>query len=76
MPSSRMTQWVPLCIGPSGNKRLLLQRYSGAPLMRVHEGPIAVERSDQRYCSDGFGTSCDNGERTFRLRCGVTGNVN
>ena len=43
--------------------RLLLQRYTGAPPMRVHEGTVAVPRSDQRYCSDGFEIRCDNGER-------------
>ena len=40
--------------------------------MRVHDGKIAVERSDQRYCSDGFEIGCDNGEKvrvTFSLDC-------
>ena len=52
--------------------RLLLQRYTGAPPMRVHEGTVAVPRSDQRYCSDGFEIRCDNGERVrviFSLDC-------
>ena len=52
--------------------KLLLQRYTGAPPMRVHDGKIAVERSDQRYCSDGFEIGCDNGEKvrvTFSLDC-------
>jgi hypothetical protein len=51
---------------------LLLQRYTGSPPMRVHEGTVAVERSDQRYCSDGLEIGCDNGERvrvTFSLDC-------
>lgn len=52
--------------------KLLLQRYTGTPPVRVHEGSIAVERSDARYCSDGFEIGCDNGERvrvTFSLDC-------
>ena len=52
--------------------KLLLQRYTGSPPMRVHDGKIAVERSDQRYCSDGFEIGCDNGEKvrvTFSLDC-------
>lgn len=54
------------------SQKLLLQRYTGSPPMRVHEGTIAVERSDQRYCSDGFEIACDNGERVrvaFSLDC-------
>lgn len=52
--------------------KLLLQRYTGSPPMRVHDGKIAVEKSDQRYCSDGFEIACDNGERVrvgFSLDC-------
>jgi putative transposase len=52
--------------------KLLLQRYTGSSPMRVHEGTIAVEGSDQRYCSDGFEVGCDNGEKvrvTFSLDC-------
>jgi len=52
--------------------KLLLQRYTASPPMRVHEGTIEVPRSDQRYCSDGFEISCDNGEKvrvTFSLDC-------
>lgn len=40
--------------------------------MRVHEGTVAVPRSDQRYCSDGFEIRCDNSERVrviFSLDC-------
>jgi putative transposase len=54
------------------SQKLLLQRYTGSPPMRVHDGKIAVERSDQRYCSDGFEIACDNGERVrvaFSLDC-------
>jgi putative transposase len=52
--------------------RLLLQRYTGTPPMRIHDGVIAVERSDERYCSDGFEIGCANGERVrvaFSLDC-------
>jgi putative transposase len=52
--------------------KLLLQRYTGSPPVRAHEGTIAMERSDQRYCSDGLEIGCDNGERvrvTFSLDC-------
>jgi putative transposase len=52
--------------------KLLLQRYTGMPPMRAHEGTVAVPRSDQRYCSDGFEIRCDNGERVrvaFSLDC-------
>jgi putative transposase len=52
--------------------KLLLQRYTGTPNVRVHKGTIAVERSDMRYCSDGFDISCENGEYvrvTFSLDC-------
>jgi putative transposase len=53
-------------------EKLLLQRYTGSPPVRTHEGTIAVERSDMRYCSDGFEIGCDNGERvrvSFSLDC-------
>lgn len=53
-------------------EKLLLQRYTGSPPVRVHEGTIEVERSDMRYCSDGFEIGCDNGERVrvaFSLDC-------
>lgn len=53
--------------------QLLLQRHTGAPSLGLaHEGTVAVERSDQRYCSDGFEIRCDNGERVrvaFSLDC-------
>jgi hypothetical protein len=52
--------------------KFLLQRYTGSPPVRVHEGTVAVERSDQRYCLDGLEITCDNGERarvTFSLDC-------
>ena len=52
--------------------KFLLQRYTGSPPVRVHEGTVAVERSDQRYCSDGLEITCDIGEKvrvTFSLDC-------
>lgn len=39
---------------------------------RRHDGKVAVERSDKRWCSDGFEFRCDNGEPlcvTFALDC-------
>jgi putative transposase len=51
---------------------LLLQRHSGAGIERRHDGRIAVDRSDTRWCSDGFEIGCDNGERVriaFTLDC-------
>jgi transposase InsO family protein len=29
---------------------------------RVHDGKVAVEESNRRWCSDGFEIACDNGE--------------
>ena len=52
--------------------RLLLQRHTGSPPTRVHEGVVAVAVSDQRYCSDGLEIACTNGERVrvaFSLDC-------
>ena len=50
-------------------QKLLLQRHTGSPsFAAAHEGTVAVARSDQRYCSDGFEIRCDNGER-FSLDC-------
>jgi putative transposase len=50
---------------------LLLQRHSGG-VERRHEGKIAVDRSDLRWCSDAFEIGCENGERVrvaFALDC-------
>lgn len=48
----------------------------GRPLpprpQRRHDGKVAVARSNQRWCSDGFEFRCDNGEPlrlTFALDC-------
>lgn len=50
---------------------LLLQRHAGGAERR-HDGRIAVEQSDLRWCSDAFEISCENGERirvAFALDC-------
>jgi len=52
--------------------RLLLQRHTGAGIERRHDGRVAVDQSDTRWCSDGFEIGCDNGERVriaFTLDC-------
>jgi putative transposase len=49
----------------------LLQRHAGGAERR-HDGRIAVEQSDLRWCSDAFEISCENGERVrvaFALDC-------
>ena len=51
---------------------LLLQRHSGRGIERRHDGRVAVDQSDIRWCSDGFEIGCDNGERVriaFTLDC-------
>ena len=50
---------------------LLLQRHAGGETRR-HEGRIAVDQRNLRWCSDGFEIGCDNGERVrvaFALDC-------
>jgi len=42
---------------------LLSVRYTGAAAERLHDGQIAVERSNTRWCSDGFEVGCDNKEK-------------
>lgn len=52
---------------------LLLTRHTGRPPdTRAHNGRIAVEQSNRRWCSDGFEIACDNRERVrvaFALDC-------
>jgi putative transposase len=52
---------------------LLLYRHGQRPVSeRRHDGKVAVEASNTRWCSDGFELSCDNGERVrvaFALDC-------
>lgn len=50
---------------------LLLERHAGGAERR-HDGRIAVERSNLRWCSDGFEIGCDNAEKVrvaFALDC-------
>ena len=51
---------------------LMLQRHTGDGEERRHDGRVAVDRPDTRWCSDGFEIGCDNGERVriaFALDC-------
>jgi putative transposase len=51
---------------------LLLERHTGTGEERRHDGRVAVDRSDTRWCSDGFEIGCDNGEKVriaFTLDC-------
>ncbi len=51
---------------------LLLQRHAGGVGERRHDGRIAVDRSNLRWCSDGFELACDNGQKVrvaFALDC-------
>ena len=51
---------------------LLLERHADKGAERRHDGRIAVDRSDTRWCSDSFEIGCDNGERVriaFTLDC-------
>jgi putative transposase len=41
---------------------LLLDRYAGGVEWR-HDGRIAVDERNRRWCSDGFEIGCDNGQR-------------
>ena len=50
---------------------LLLDRHAGGAERR-HDGRIAVDERNRRWCSDGFEIGCDNGERVrvaFALDC-------
>jgi putative transposase len=51
---------------------LLLVRHTGARDERRHDGRVAVDRRNIRWCSDGFEIGCDNTERVrvaFSLDC-------
>lgn len=51
---------------------LLLQRHAGDHDSRRHDGRVAVEQSNLRWCTDGFEIGCDNGEKVrvaFALDC-------
>ena len=71
-----------ICAAPVNAKRvyrvmrvhgLLLRRKPMPPrAQRRHDGKVAVPKSNQRWCSDGFEFRCDNGEPlrvTFALDC-------
>jgi putative transposase len=50
---------------------LLLERHTGSSAERRHDGRVAVDLPDTRWCSDGFEIGCDNGEKVriaFTLR--------
>src|SRR6202023_1630245 len=50
---------------------LLLDRHAGGAERR-HDGRIAVDERNRRWCSDGFEIGCDNGEKVrvaFALDC-------
>jgi putative transposase len=52
--------------------RLLLERHTGNGVERRHDGRVAVDRPNTRWCSDGFEIGCDSGERVriaFTLDC-------
>jgi putative transposase len=51
---------------------LLLERHTGSREERRHDGRVAVDSPDTRWCSDGFEIGCDNGEKVriaFTLDC-------
>lgn len=51
---------------------LLLARHAGGHEERRHDGRVAVDSSNLRWCSDGFEIGCDNGEKVrvaFALDC-------
>ena len=51
---------------------LLLERHTGTGGERPHDGRVAIDRPDSRWCSDGFEIGCDHGERVriaFTLDC-------
>src|SRR2546430_3217783 len=54
---------------------LLLDRHVGGDERR-HDGRVAVDERNRRWCSDGFEIGCDNGERVrvaFALDCRAAG---
>ena len=54
------------------NVLLLERKPEIPPSKRAHTGKVVVGESNQRWCSDGFEFSCDNGEKlrvTFTLDC-------
>src|SRR5499427_6957279 len=78
-PFSSGRRWLQV-LKPPNHKRvyrvmkvhgLLLDRHVGGDERR-HDGRIAVDERNRRWCSDGFEIGCDNGERVrvaFALDC-------
>ena len=53
---------------------LLLQRHSGRGEERRHDGRVAVDQRNTRWCSDALEIGCDNGEKVrvaFALDCWI-----
>ena len=48
--------------------RLRLERHTGEGGQRRHDGRVAVDRPETRWCSGGFEIGGDNGERV-RIAC-------
>lgn len=51
---------------------LLLQRHNGSREERRHDGRVAVDQRNTRWCSDALEIACDNGEKVrvaFALDC-------
>ena len=53
------------------NALLLERKPEIPPSKRAHTGKVAVVESNQRWCSDGFGFSCDNGKTAGHVRAGL-----
>ena len=41
----------------------MLERYTGDGEEGRHDGGVAVDRTDTRWCSEGSEIGCENGER-------------
>ena len=54
------------------NALLLERKLAIPPSKRAHTGKVTVGENNKRWCSDGFGFNCNNGEKmrvTFSLDC-------
>lgn len=45
------------------NAKLLLPSYGPHKPTRTHEGVVATQKSNQRWCSDAFSIQCENGDQ-------------
>ncbi|SUJ37116.1 insertion element IS2 transposase InsD [Serratia marcescens] len=64
MPNG-VPDYVPACV-------VVGTKAQGAAGRSTHSGKVAVNKSNRRWCSDGFEFRCDNGEKlrvTFALDC-------